>query len=183
MIEVEVKARINGFESIKKALSEKGAQFIKSSDEIDIIFGIPKHLDSDHKVIEGGIIARIRQKDGKKILEFKEISREKGGVELKCEIGDIELIKKFLGKLDFEQAFTIKKLRETYSYNSFVICLDDVAQLGTFIEIEKIVNSPDEKDAARKACFELLNELLPNAEIENKKYGDLMQDIINHQSK
>lgn len=180
MIEVELKARISDFSDIKVKLNGIGASLLKSSNEIDMIFGISKFLDSEHKVIEGGLIARIRQRDDKKILEFKEIQREKGGIELKIEVSDINAIKNFLAKLDFEEAFTIKKVRETYTYKDFKICLDEVDQLGKFIEVEKIISFENEKEKARNDCLALLNDLVPNAIIENKKYGDLMQEIINN---
>jgi adenylate cyclase, class 2 len=183
MIEVEIKAKITDFTTIKNSLNNKGANFLRLSDEIDTIFGMPKYLNAEHKVIEGGLIARIRQRDGKKILEFKEIQRKNGGIELKMEISDIIAIKKFLEKLDFIEAFIIKKTRQIYTYNNFKVCLDDVDQLGRFIEIEKIVNSDNEKDEARNDCLKLLKELAPNAVIENKKYGDLIQDILNNKLK
>jgi len=179
MIEVEIKARVNDFNNIKETLDEKGAKFIKSVDQTDKIFGLSKFLDSENKVVEGGIIARIREKEGKKILEFKEISRQKGGIELKFEISDIDSIKKFLSKLDFKEAFTVKKTRELYSYKNFTICLDIVYQLGKYIEIEKMVVTLDEKEKTRDDCLNLLKELAPISEIENRKYGDIIQEMIN----
>ena len=66
-----------------------------------------------------------------------------------------------------------------YSHNDFTICLDNVDRLGNFIEIEKLINFSDDKEEARKECGSLLHLLSPNSEIENKKYGDLMQEILN----
>ena len=178
-IEVEVRAKINSFDEIKKALEKIGASFEKSENQTDGIFGAKKFLDAEHKIVEGGIVARIREVNGKRILEFKEILREKGGIELSCEVPTIEMAEKMLKKLDFEEAFTVKKSRETYSYNDFSICLDEVEQLGNFIEVEKIIDSEDKIDGTRKECLDLLNVLSPGAEVENRKYGDLMQDLIN----
>ena len=181
-LEVEIRAKVDDFAEIKKALEKIRADFIKSEAQTDRVFGASKFLDSDNMIIEGGLSARIREVDSKRTLEFKEILREKGGMELSCEVSSIELAEKLLKKLDFEEAFTIKKLRESYSYKDFTICLDKVEQLGNFIEIEKIT-SEDETDRVKKECNELLNTIAPNSEIELRKYGDLMQELINRKRK
>jgi len=181
-IEVEIRAKVDDFTEIKQALEKIGANFIKSDNQIDKIFGAAKFLDSKHKIIEGGIVARIREVNGQRTLEFKEISREKGGLELSSEVPSIELAEKLLQKLDFEQAFTIKKARDSYSWQDFTICLDKVEQLGNFIEVEKIIESENKVDQARKECLDLLETIAPGIKIETRKYGDLMQDLINQQS-
>jgi len=180
-IEIEVRSKIDDFSKIKDALNKIGAVFIDSEKQIDKIFGASKFLDSEHKIIEGGIVARIREIKDKRTLELKEILREKGGIELSCPVSSIKIAEKMLKKLDFEEAFTVSKLRESYSYKDFTICLDNVEQLGNFIEVEKIIleDGKEEKDKARNECMEVLKVLSPNAEIENRKYGDLMQDLIN----
>lgn len=181
-LEVEIRAKVDDFAEIKKALEKIRADFIKSETQIDRVFGASKFLDSDNMIIEGGLSARIREVDGKRTLEFKEILRKKGGMELSCEVSSIELAEKLLKKLDFEEAFTIKKIRESYSYKDFTICLDKVEQLGNFIEIEKIT-SEDEADRIKKECNELLSTIAPNSEIESRKYGDLIQELINRKRK
>jgi len=178
-IEVEIRAKVDDFTEIKKALDKIKAYFIKSETQIDKIFGAAKFLDSEHKMIEGGIVARVREVNGKRTLEFKEILREKGGLELSFEVASIELAEKLLKKLDFEEAFTVAKLRESYSYKDFTVCLDKVEQLGDFIEIEKLINEESKVDETRKECLDLLEIIAPGFKIENRKYGDLMQDLIN----
>ncbi|MGB2762686.1 MAG: class IV adenylate cyclase [Minisyncoccales bacterium] len=178
-IEIEIKARTKDFDGIKKALEKMRANFARSEKQIDKIFGTSKFLDSENKIIEGGIVARIREVDKKRTLDFKEILRQKGGIELIYEISNIELAEKFLNKLDFKEAFTIKKTREIFSYQDFTICLDDVEQLGKFIEVEKIISNEEEKNKTKQECFELLKKLAPDSEIEEKKYGDLIQELIN----
>ena len=177
-LEVEIRAKVNDFTEIKKALEKIRADFIKSETQTDRVFGASKFLDSDNMIIEGGLSARIREVDGKRTLEFKEILREKGGMELSCEVSSSELAEELLKKLDFEEAFTIKKLRESYSYKDFTICLDRLEQLGNFIEIEKIT-SPDKMEKEKKECLNLLNTIAPGAKIETRKYGDLIQELIN----
>jgi adenylate cyclase, class 2 len=179
MVFAKIKSQVGSFDLIRENFSKLGIWLENSENQRDIVFGHSAFLDNEHQVVEGGIIARIRQKRDKKVLELKEIKRQEGAIELKFDIQDINSIKEFLKKLGFEEAFEIEKQREKYGYKQFSVCLDDVKSLGRFIEIEKIVNKPEEKEKAMNECKDLLNFLSPSAKIETKKYGDLMQDIIN----
>lgn len=180
MIEVEIRSRIKDKNKFKKELEEIGANFVKTEKQVDRIFGNPMFLDSDSMIIEGGLSARIREIDNIKTLEFKEISRKKGGLEIEFVLSDVEIGLRFLEKLKFEEVFSISKSREIYSYDDFTICLDSVVQIGDFVEIEKMVGFSSNEKKAREECVDLLNILSPNSEIENKKYGDLMQEILNN---
>ncbi len=46
-----------------------------------------------------------------------------------------------------------------------------------------MINAPDEIESTRKECNELLDKLNICHEIIDKKYGDLMQEIINTKNK
>jgi adenylate cyclase, class 2 len=179
MIEVEIRARVENFDQIKNKLKEIKAKHKKTVRLVDRIFGHPMFLDSKKMIIEGGIVPRIRSVDNKNTLEFKEIRRKGAGIELESELGDVNLGIEFLEKLGFNEAFTIDKERESYKYKDFIIDLDSVDQLGSFIEIEKIVKTTVEKELAREECVNLLGKLSPESKIENRKYGDLMQELIN----
>ncbi len=179
MIEVEIRAKVDKFDKIKKKLEEMGASFQKSVHQIDKFFGHPMFLVSKKMIIDGGIVPRIRSTNDKCSLEFKEIRRTGGGIELSSELSNIDLGVEFLNKLGFKEAFAIDKKRESYKYKKFVIDLDNVEKLGNFIEIERIVNLPKEKESARQECINLLTLISPTSIIENKKYGDLMQELIN----
>ena len=182
MIEVEIKARIKNKNKLKKKLEEIGANFVRIEKQVDRIFGNSMFLDSNNMIVEGGLSARIREVNNLKTLEFKEILRQKGGMEIESVLSDVGIGLRFLEKLKFKEAFTILKLRETYSYNDFTICLDNVDQLGNFIEIEKMVEFSGDINRAKEECIDLLNILVSNSEIENKKYGDLMQEILNNKN-
>ena len=183
MIEVEIKARIKSPEEVKNKLFGIGAKPIISEEQTDAIFGHPSVLDENNFIVEGGYSARVGQRGEKITVEFKEILRGKGGIEVKSPIASIELGKKFLKRLGFKEAFTIHKFRDYFELDDFEIALDKVDVLGNFIEIEKMINAPDEIESTRKECNELLDKLNICHEIIDKKYGDLMQEIINTKNK
>lgn len=179
MIEVEVKARLDSFDDVRQNMAKLGVWLENSESQRDVMFGQEKFLDTEHKLKEGSIMARIRHVGRKTIVCFKEVNCKQGELEIEFEMPDVEFAKRFLEKLDFKEAFIIDKSRETYGYKNFKVALDVVKDLGKFIEVERIVNADVEKDKAMKECLELLNFLVPNAKIEGQRYGDLMQDILN----
>ena len=178
MIEVEVRAKVDSFRGLRQALGEK-ARFMGSTHQSDTIFGHPNFLDSENKVVEGGLISRIRESGDRKVLEFKEIRREGGALELKHEVTDPAKIREFLEKLGFREAFTINKVRETYLYRDVLVCLDTVEKLGQFIEVEKVVAGEQQAGETWKECLDVLKEFAPQAEVEHRKYGDMMQELLN----
>ncbi|MFH1505969.1 MAG: class IV adenylate cyclase, partial [archaeon] len=181
MIEVEVKARVKGFDEIKQALKKKEAKFLGKKRQSDRIFAIPEQLDEQNMMIKGGILGRIREEDGKKELEFKETDRKTGSAaELKFKIDDLAPVERILKKLGFvESRLGAMKTREEYSYKGFNICLDEVERLGTFVEVEKIVEKEADKEKDYQECIDFLKELTPDFEIEERKYGDMLQELVN----
>lgn len=185
MIEVEIRGKAKSLNSVRKTLKDVGATPKGKKKQVDKIFGHPMFLDSQNMIIEGGLVARIRQVNTEIKLEFKEILRQSGGIEIQAGLDSMEEGIKLLDKLKFNEAFTVAKERESYSYKEFTICLDEVEQLGSFVEIEKMISidKKSEKDKARNECLDLLKSLAPKSKIENKKYGDLMQERINKEKR
>lgn len=179
MIEVEIRSKVSDFDYIKEKLESLSACFLREEIQEDIIFGHENFLDSNKFVIEGGFIARIRCIGDNALLEFKEIKRQSGGIEISSKLKNKEHGLYLLEKLQFKQSFVLKKKREIYSYKDFEINLDDVENLGKFIEIEKCISDANLREKAREECISLLKEIDSNLEIENRKYGDLIQEKLN----
>lgn len=183
MIEIETRAKVKDFDPIKRKIKEFGGKFIKKEKQVDKIFGREKDLDKEHKIIEGCFSARVRKKGDKISVELKEICRDGVGSEFSSPISNVNEGVIFLTKLDFDEAFTISKIREVYELDDFEISLDEVDKLGNYIEIEYRQKADVEKEKALAKCIELLEKLDHSAKIETKKYGDLMQDLINKSKK
>lgn len=180
MIEVEIRAKIKNIERLKQKIIKMGGKHLVSEKQVDKIYGRDKDLDNEHKIIEGCFSARVRQKGGKTFVELKEIRRTGAGIEISSPLAKIDHGEYFLSKLDYKEAFTISKNRNIYSYKDFKISLDEVEKLGNFIEIEHCDKSGDDKEKALRECVILLKKLDSKAQIENRKYGDLMQELINN---
>lgn len=179
MIEAEIRAKVNSLRPIKTRLKKLKAEFLGKEKQADFIFGRAKDLDGEHKILEGHFVARIREKGDRRSVEFKEINRTGVGMEFSSPLASIKSGFNFLNGLDFEESFSIIKNREKYKYQDFEICLDSVEQLGFFVEIEHSSKEDGDKTEALRDCQKLLSKIAPGAVLEPKKYGDLMQELIN----
>ena len=102
MIEVEIRAKVESFDNIKKKIEEIGANLEKTVKQADRVYGREKDLDSEHQLIDGSVSSRIREVGDRKTIDFKEILRTKGGFELNFKVTDISVAERFLQKLDGE---------------------------------------------------------------------------------
>ena len=183
MIEVEIRTKISNILPIKRRLKKLKIRYLKSFHQIDRIFGHKKFLNEKNIIVDGGIVARIRTVNNRSFLEFKEIRRKSGAFEITSELADVNFGITLLKKLGYKEAFSVDKKRITYKYKSFNIDIDSVKKLGNFIEIERNIKSKKRVYQVRKECIDLLSKICPNYKIENKKYGDLLQEQINKRSK
>lgn len=183
MIEIEIKAKVPNLELIKNKLEELKAKFIKTEKQSDRIFGRDKDLDKNHYTIDGRFSARIREKGEERLVEFKEINRIGACMEFSSPLSSLKSGLNFLNKLDYKEAFSVIKVRDYYKYQGFEICLDSVEKLGSFIEIEHPCKDDKNKTKALEECKTLLNKIVPDATIEPRKYGDLMQEYIDKKKK
>ncbi len=56
--------------------------------------------------------------------------------EIKLRVEDFESARRILERLGFRPVAEVKKVRRIYGYGDAIICIDDVENLGKFIEIE-----------------------------------------------
>lgn len=180
MIETEIRAKISDLKRAADKITSLGGKFLSKEQQIDKVFGRPEDLDENRQIIDGHFSSRIRQKSGKISLDFKEIKRGQSGIDISAPINSIETGVKLLSALDFEEAFTVSKVRDLYKLKDFEICLDQVEKLGSFIEVEW-VGDGENYSRALQECELLLKEIDPSAVSENRKYGDLMQELINNE--
>jgi predicted adenylyl cyclase CyaB len=122
-----------------------------------------------------GYICRIRQKNGKAVIECKK--RNSDGTQFGEEEIPIESIAKgysFLSLMGLKPYLLIERKREERETPNFKICIDDVSLLGKFVEFEF-------KNADDLAAEKTLRNLIKSAKIlgnPQKLYGDIFQERV-----
>ncbi|MFA6189902.1 MAG: class IV adenylate cyclase [Candidatus Staskawiczbacteria bacterium] len=161
-IEVEIKIKIDNLDEIKQKLSKIG-KLVKSINQIDEYY-VPAHRDFFARKPYTNEWLRIRNNSDKVIFEYdRSINQAEDGSqeyaeEYETEVSHSENLKKILEFLDFKKSVTVDKKREYWMCGDIEVALDEVKDLGFFIEAEA---KGDFKDAleARIACAKFLEDL------------------------
>ncbi len=154
MIEVEIKSPIDEPDEIRRRLSRIGATFMTKEKQVDIYYNAPHRdfaeTDEALRIRVGGDITLTYK--GPKLDSFSK-TRE----EICISLGDTDQATAMLKALDFKEVATVVKVRETYRLNDLIISIDDVRDLGMFIEIESM--SGADYQSALGRVFEMLDRL------------------------
>ena len=155
MREIEILVKVN--ESKESALN-KLESFQKK--------GIKETIDYYYDLKEKEPITkwlRIRKTKDKNFITFKEdhFKEDKWSYsdEYETEIKDENIVKKILENLGYESLVTVDNTKYLFQEGNFEIALEDVKNLGVFLEIEKMnVEESENVDEVRKEIFELIKK-------------------------
>lgn len=153
--EIEVKVKVENLDEVIKKLEEKGCSISESITQQDYVFISPEVSYDDMKFGDNFLRVRVTPKGSYFTLKQKQ-KNELDCIEEETDISDPESMKKALEIIGYKEAVRIFKTRRTTKYDGLEICLDEVDELGTFVEAEKIT---DEKQDAEKVQEELLEFL------------------------
>lgn len=159
MYEVEIKAKLRDRDSVKQKLADLGCVFGEELHQIDNIF-IPG--DQVFPPPLGVPVLRVRKQNGKSFFTLKiPQSSKQDCIEKEFEIFDGDKMLEVFHLLGYKQVPTVDKKRIKTNYKDMEIVLDDVARLGEFIEIEKVVENsdPEERKKIQQELFGFLAEL------------------------
>lgn len=182
MLEVEVKAHVSDFEKIKIKLKELGAQKDNFEHQEDIYFNAP-HRDYA-KTDEALRIREIpHNEDSEIILTYKGAKlddKSKTRKEIEVKVENKDNIISILENIGFKAVQMVKKDRVNYLLNGYIITLDEVYNVGNFVEIEKDLREGEEFQEILDKIFEIYSKLGIKDGFERRSYLELLE-INNHQ--
>ena len=179
-MEIEVKAKLDDLEEVKKKLLDLGAEFSIIKQQDDLFFK-PKGREMEDTV-PGSTLVRIRNQEEKSFLTMKEMT-ETSGVwgEHETEISNPDETKSILLKMGYSYLFDLNKKREHGKIGELNLCLDDVKQLGKYLEVEIIGDNPEE---GKKKILELFERIgIKEEQIEHKGYARIIFENMGVQFK
>jgi adenylate cyclase class 2 len=159
MYEVEVKVAAD-IEAVAARLAELGAELTGDVVQVDTYYDAPhrEFAETDEalrvrrETREGDTEARITYKGP--LVEAESKTRE----EFETGVEEGETADAIFDHLGFEPAATVHKDRLFYDYEGYTVTLDDVEDVGEFVEVE---TETDEAgvEAAREGAYEVLRDL------------------------
>jgi len=144
--EVEIKVSIkNSIDQAIEILKQKGIELSLPKVQEDTVFCNYDGDYTDRHNQEGAMFFRIRKQDGGYIFTVKQPRLNSlDCIEHETKIEDPVAITKMLELLGYHQVdIFIKKERRKAKMGEYEICLDNVFDLGVFVELEKMTDGKD----------------------------------------
>ena len=167
MIEIEVKASVEDPKQLERSLIEFGATPIGIETQADTYYNAPYR---DFGKTDEAL--RIRVEDGKSVLTYKGPKMDKVSKtrkEVETEIKDIDGMGDILSSLGFFPVATVSKKRKNFRIGDFFISLDEVRDLGHFIEVEISVKDSRNFQEKVESIFKFMGKLGINRESSIRK--------------
>ena len=177
-LEVELKYAVTDVPELELRVISAGYQFVSKSSQTDRYF---QHPARDFAVTDEAFRIRFDEQQGYltykgPLLDTIAKTRKEIEIALHPVESDPLRISEMLISLGFRMVLDVCKTRTLYQRQiinrEIHLCLDQVAGLGSFVEIETIV-AEEEKDAARDILLRLADEL-NLSQIERRSYLRLL---------
>jgi len=168
MLEIEIKARCSDLERMERMVVGKGGVAGERRREEDLYFNHPAR---DFAVTDEAF--RMRSAGDYHALTYKGpkmAGRSKTRYEAEVEIGDPAVMKDILAKLGFREVSVVEKERAMYTLGDITVCLDRVAGVGDFVELEKM---GEDREAVEAGLFALAADL-GLVEFERRSYLEML---------
>jgi adenylate cyclase class 2 len=176
-MEIEIKARLRDTQGVMAKLAALGCEFSAPKTQDDMVWAeITGPLE---QFLSNKVFLRIRVQNGEKVILTAKKSKEL--------TGDASLVKRehevvvnsaeeacgILEMLGLKEAVRTIKTRQTTQYKDFEICIDEVEDLGAFIEVEKIAEE-EGAEAVQKEMLAFLETLGVTQEDKVSKGYDIL---------
>lgn len=182
-IEVEITFPLRNSSEVINNLKALGLSEEDSEYQKDIYY-IPLHRNF---LLEKPISdwLRIRETNHGASINFKHWHNQENAQAVSCDefeskVENIEALKKIFDSLDIKEVVIVEKTRRIWNYKGVELALDQVTDLGSFIEIEAKGDFDTIKDA-EKHLYDILKELgAKTGEQDYKGYPHLILEKQGH---
>lgn len=179
MIEVERKFKLTAehYRKIEEYFKDK-KNSLHIQHQIDEIF-LPG-IDSFAQFKQGMPVVRLRTVDNETLLTYKRSINDGGDtLEHELTIESPGVMRLILLDMDYRQITVVDKIRTEYKDGELTVMLDDVKELGRFLEIEAMVDKEENITEATSTIMTKAAEFdLTEADIEPRKYDKLMTEQV-----
>ena len=186
MLEIESKFKLSNSinrNKIVAILKNKFVAPVSSKRQIDTVFLLPEQVDSP--IVPGSKIMRVRD-----ILDLETDELRQSLITLKIEgqaklvsdeyefaVDDGDMARQMLTALGWQEVVTVDKVRLESKTEDYTICIDDVAGLGLFIELEVLAEDDVDVDTLQEQMRSFLKSLNIDGEPWNIPYDTSIRNL------
>jgi len=145
MREIEIKLKASDLEAVAAKLGELGCALSEPVHQEDINFIHKDDVKWFETTSENFLYPRLRIQTGKShtFTVKKPLTNEMDCIEHELQIDDVGALRSIMELFGYKEGVTVRKQRRTCVYGDYAITLDEVEQLGSFVEIERVVEDGD----------------------------------------
>ena len=181
MIKIDIRAKVDCLESMHEALEKINFTLLENKKECEIYYHVNSDdLDYGERVLCLKCKEDSSSGDKKSFIQYKSPGTDSFSitdVEYECEIGDFDATAGIFDGLGYQRAIELRRDRKTFSnFDGVSAYLDDIWQLGKFLELEILLDEESRQEYAVEALAIILNELgVHKSAVVNKTYHDMLK--------
>lgn len=174
MREIEIKAKVADREGILSQLTSLGCELSEPVTQEDVVFA--QKVGSMEEFLTNSVFLRIREGTKGIVFTLKYNPDRQGApdampVEHEITVDPRAELEAMLSFLDFKPMVTVRKTRRSGNFKNWEICIDEVEELGTFIEVEQMAEHDEEIEPIRDSIMEFLRSLgITEGDLLAKRY-------------
>lgn len=188
MIEIEAKFKLSTDMTRNKLIAVLEGQFvvpISIKHQIDTVFLLPEQVDAP--IVPDSKIMRIRDVldpgtgELRRSLMTLKIERQAKLVsdEYEFAVDDGDMARQMLTALGWQEVVTVDKVRLESKTEDYTICVDEVAGLGLFIELEVLAEDDANTDNIQQQMYSFLKNLNIDGELWKIPYDTSIRNLRN----
>lgn len=186
MIEIETKFKLSANITRDKLIAVLESHLvapISVKHQIDTVFLLPEQVDAP--IVPGSKIMRVRD-----VLDPKTGELQRSLITLKVEgqaklvsdeyefaVDDGNMARQMLTALGWQEVVTVDKVRLESKTEDYTICVDEVAGLGLFIELEFLAEDDTNTDNIQQQMYSFLKKLNIDGELWKTPYDTSIRNL------
>ncbi len=191
MIEVESKFKVSSNITRDELLAILKSQFItsiSSKRQIDTVFLLPEQVDAP--IVPGSKIMRVRDVLNPETGELRrslmtlkvEEQTKLASDEYEFAVDDGNAARQMLTALGWQEIVTVGKIRLESKTEDYTICIDEVAGLGLFIELEVLTEDSADVKNIQQQMYNFLKSLNIDGKLWKIPYDTSIRNLQNNVS-
>ena len=186
MIEIETKFKLSANITRDKLIAVLESHLvapISVKHQIDTVFLLPEQVDAP--IVPGSKIMRVRDVLGPKTGELQRsliTLKVEGQAKLVSDeyefaVDDGNMARQMLTALGWQEVVTVDKVRLESKTEDYTICVDEVAGLGLFIELEFLAEDDTNTDNIQQQMYSFLKKLNIDGELWKTPYDTSIRNL------
>lgn len=181
MLEVELKASLTAQQAASLPERLRDLKFMPqgSFEEIDLYFnGGGRDFRKTDEALRLRTCRDLNAGTAQTLVTYKGPKadvRSNSRTEYETSVGDLDTARSLLESLGFTAQFIVDKTRREFGRGDVTVCLDTVENLGSFLELETLLEDESNRDAAVDELLSLLDQLeIAREALSRKSYLELL---------